>query len=65
MPAHKRTGNLPAGANEVFADGSARWIKSQYLMFLSSWWVGEREPYFYQEDLGAMALYRNSLKHAP
>ena len=65
LPAHKRNGNLPAGANEVFVDGSARWIKSKNLIFLSSWWPSVREVYFYQEDLGGMEIYRNSLKYAP
>ena len=65
LPAHKRSGGLPAGGNEVFADGSGRWVKSKDMVFLTSWWPAVREVYFYQEDLGGMESYRSSLKHAP
>ncbi|EEF58690.1 type II secretion system protein [Pedosphaera parvula] len=48
-PPH-RNGNSPrpAGANEVFADGSARWIKGDQLRFLHSW-SADRKCYFYQD----------------
>ena len=65
LPAHKKNGNLPAGGNEVFADGSARWIKSKDMTFLTTWFPGKYEFYFYQEDLGGMATYASSLTHAP
>jgi prepilin-type N-terminal cleavage/methylation domain-containing protein len=47
-PPH-RTGNkgMPAGANQVFCDGSARWIKGDQLRFLHSW---SRLAYFYQDQ---------------
>ena len=62
LPAHKDSmGALPAGANEVFIDGSARWIKRQQLRFIHSWST-TRELYFYQEDLGVLEPKRNALK---
>ena len=65
LPAHKRpSSNLPSGANEVFIDGSARWIKAKGMMFIHSWAPG-RELYFYQEDLGALEPFRASLLKVP
>lgn len=57
LPAHKESGMIPAGGNEVFADGSARWIKAKgVMMFLHSWAdpsdPSPRRLFFYQEDLG-------------
>ena len=62
LPAHKDgRGTLPAGGNEVFIDGSARWVKARQMLFIHSWNV-IRELYFYQDDLGALEPLRNSLK---
>jgi prepilin-type N-terminal cleavage/methylation domain-containing protein len=57
LPAHQDGGMLPAGGNEVFADGSARWYKTKgVMMFLHSWAdpadPSPRRLYFFQEDLG-------------
>ncbi len=52
LPAH-RAGGLPAGGNEVFADGSVSWIKaSQMFNFYTYTGAGGRYFYFYQSDLG-------------
>ena len=66
LPAHMNPGSLvPAGANEVFIDGSARWIKAKgILRFIHSWAVN-RELYFYQDDLGALEPQRAQLLTVP
>jgi hypothetical protein len=42
---------LPQGGNEAFVDGSARWIKFQQMLFLTTWDTQNRIYYFFQEDL--------------
>ena len=55
MPAHK-AGNLPAGGNEVFADGSASWIKAANMYNFYSANGATRNFYFYQEDVGSYPI---------
>ncbi len=54
LPAHMDNGdvNSPAGANEVFIDGSARWIKAYGNMYFFHSWGGiDRALFFSQGDL--------------
>jgi len=62
LPAHKAQSNLPDGGNEVFIDGSARWVKAKEMFYIHTWNASTCEIYFYQDDLGALEPYRNSLK---
>lgn len=48
VPPHRQS-SLPAGANQVFADGSTRWVKAGDLRRLHSWSVSGRLAYFYQD----------------
>ena len=58
LVAHKEgRSTLPAGGNEVFIDGSARWIKAREMVFVHSW-NPTRELYIYQEDLGLLEPFR-------
>jgi len=55
MPQHRAgaAGNLPAGANQLYADGSASWMRFERMLFIHSWDAGgSRDAYFYQDDLG-------------
>jgi prepilin-type N-terminal cleavage/methylation domain-containing protein len=55
MPQHRAGagGNLPAGANQLYADGSASWMRFERMLFIHSWDAGgSRDAYFYQDDLG-------------
>lgn len=64
MPSHVN-GSLPAGANEVFIDGSARWSKaSQTLMYITKRGSGV-QLYFTQDDLGALEPQRGALQTVP
>ena len=63
MPAHK-IGSQPAGANEVFIDGSARWLKAPgTLMYLDK--RGTVALYIYQDDLGALEAHRSQITVVP
>ena len=66
LPAHKDGANSaqPAGGNEVFIDGSARWVRAR-LMYFFDCWSSSHQLYFYQDDLGALAPYVNQLYHGP
>jgi hypothetical protein len=51
---HPRSGNAlhcPDGGNELFVDGSVRWIKFEDMYFISTWNI-TRRLFAYQEDWG-------------
>jgi len=50
---HPRPGKKhPDGGNQLFVDGSVRWIKFEKMYFLTSWNPGSRRLFAYQEDWG-------------
>ena len=52
LPPHRNPGSaFPAGGNEVFADGSGRWIKASQMRFLTTWDTANRKCYFYQDNI--------------
>ncbi|HLP76918.1 MAG TPA: prepilin-type N-terminal cleavage/methylation domain-containing protein [Candidatus Paceibacterota bacterium] len=59
---HARTGKKhPDGGNILFADGSARWIKFENMLFMHSWDPGSARLFAYQEDWGSLNLTANQL----
>jgi hypothetical protein len=49
LPPHRKSkGNSPAGGNEVFADGSAQWVKFE-LMYAFHTWRTDRICLWYQD----------------
>ncbi|MCF7763062.1 MAG: type II secretion system GspH family protein [Verrucomicrobia bacterium] len=53
MPPHKNSQGLPEGGNQLYMDGSARWVNFERMLFLHSWSPGgTRDAYFFQEDIG-------------
>ena len=57
LPAHKRNGALvPAGGDEVFADGSVRWYQASKMVNLySANGANQYNFYFWQDDWGGLA----------
>jgi prepilin-type N-terminal cleavage/methylation domain-containing protein len=50
MPQHHGRSKVPAGGNQVFIDGAARWINFRDMLYLQTWNVnGSRIAYFYQD----------------
>jgi prepilin-type N-terminal cleavage/methylation domain-containing protein len=51
LPAHKGKSGLPAGGNEVFIDGSARWVRAADMRYITYGWDATKQFYFYQDNL--------------
>jgi len=51
IPAHPTKGGIPAGGNEVFADGSGRWCKFETMYKFNNYAsaIGALDSYWYQE----------------
>ncbi len=63
LPAHRAANAAkPDGGNEVFIDGSAKWVKARDMVFVTTWdltkWL-----FMWQDDLGALESQRANLKH--
>ena len=54
-------GGAPEGGNQVFADGSARWYKFDQMHYFTTWGVGTRDTFFYQEPTDFDAALRAAL----
>ena len=59
IPPHRNKGGAPVGANHVFIDGSARWVKAESLYRFHSWSPASRVCYFYQDSKGFQGLLAN------
>jgi prepilin-type N-terminal cleavage/methylation domain-containing protein len=49
LPPHRNLGAFPAGGNQVFADGSCRWVKIDSMRYLTTWALNTRKCYFFQD----------------
>jgi prepilin-type N-terminal cleavage/methylation domain-containing protein len=64
LPAHKKAGDAPAGANELFVDGSASWIRPEQMRCYYNGGSG-RYFFFYQQDLGRAQSQANNFSQFP
>jgi prepilin-type N-terminal cleavage/methylation domain-containing protein len=62
-PHHTAGSKLPAGANEGFIDGSARWVKGDTLRLLHTWDTGARLGFFYQDPSDLPTALVNALNN--
>lgn len=63
LPPHRKGASalFPAGGNEAFVDGSAQWIKSDQMRFLTTWAFPGRNCYFYQDSQDFTAILQKKL----
>lgn len=52
MPQHSgiSKASYPEGGNQVFADGSARWYRFEQMHYFTTWGIGTRDAFFYQDS---------------
>ncbi|HXF10402.1 MAG TPA: prepilin-type N-terminal cleavage/methylation domain-containing protein [Desulfuromonadaceae bacterium] len=63
MPQHRGgRGMVPVGGNEVFMDGSARWIAFEKMHFFHVWNTAIHEAYWYQDDSDMDPQLRSQLE---
>lgn len=69
VPPHKGKGNKATGGNQVFIDGSARWIRAQEMSFFHCWdgTGAGRTAYFFQDPRDFIGVFatdttQNSLR---
>ena len=64
MPQHRGPNSkVPVGGNQLFIDGSARWIRAERMYFLHSWTAGtSRAGYFYQDESDFPSALRSVLQ---
>jgi prepilin-type N-terminal cleavage/methylation domain-containing protein len=68
MPQHRFSPGPPEGGNNLYADGSARWVAFNKMYYLNRWGDNDtRMGYWYQDDLGACdtAAIRKQLAAKP
>ncbi|HWD20569.1 MAG TPA: prepilin-type N-terminal cleavage/methylation domain-containing protein [Verrucomicrobiae bacterium] len=65
LPAHRKgSAVFPAGGNQAFIDGSARWVRVDEMRLLTTWDTTGRKLYFYQSSQGFPALLAQRLNSA-
>ncbi len=65
-PHHSGKSMSPAGGNTLSADGSARWVKLQDMLFLTTWNMdGTRNCYFYQDSRDFSPTLLNAINSNP
>ncbi len=62
IPPHPANDGTPDGGNHLHVDGSVRWEPFDKMYRLHSWRWRNREPYFYQEDIGPLEGYERFLR---
>jgi prepilin-type N-terminal cleavage/methylation domain-containing protein len=63
IPPHPVTGGDPAGGNEVFADGSAKWCQFKFMYHFNNYpgVMGSTDIYWYQEPIDFNTALLNNL----
>jgi prepilin-type N-terminal cleavage/methylation domain-containing protein len=58
LPPHRRGNSaFPDGGNQVFCDGSAKWIKAELMRMYTTWDTTYRKCYFYQSRVDFPTIF--------